>query len=65
MIFGNAERMKQALLIQAPLPGGDRGDAQCIPGPGRMIVRRRRVLGNAGADRDLVTDNEGGQELGA
>ena len=62
VIFGGAERVARLLRREAEPSRRDRRAAERVPGAGGVIIRRRRMERDAGAERDLVAHHQRGEE---
>jgi hypothetical protein len=65
VILGDAERVPRRLAIELQQARGDASATERVPGAGGMIVGDAAVKGDAGADRDLIADDQSGQKLAA
>jgi hypothetical protein len=63
-IFGYSQRVAGRFMVQAAPAGADRCRAQGVPGAGRMVIGGAGMQRDAGADGDLVTQRQAGQEFG-
>jgi hypothetical protein len=58
MVLGNTERLSQLFIVEAAQAGRDGGDAEPVPGAGRMVIGDSRVQRNAGAPGDFIPNDQ-------
>jgi hypothetical protein len=65
MVLGNTERLSQLFIVEAAQAGRDGGDAEPVPGAGRMVIGDSRVQRNAGAPGDFIPNDQRRQRFPA